>query len=355
MMRTLLFLSIAIVLLQQCLASPVLEGFPLNAIKKAKTEGLASVNDKTKLYLFNGTNHVPGGNALLEFDVASKTFKTIMTNSQGQNDCVSASIVCGDTYYAVWTQFPAAAGVLKVDLNKGTSEYLGTGAQRYIYHALQCGANGSSLVGFASQMPDKQGEALSFQLVHMDTSNGQTTEVGALPKVDFLGFDGAFKFSPDGSELYASFAGSLNPGSLAKGELYIMDVATGKVKEHHKLPSAKGFPYGVFPTGSDTFHMAFKSSTSIDVTMCQVTKKDSGSKIFPPTVKTSGCTTVDSLWAGSAPSPTCDGVLYSVKHNTQDGESQPMTAYDFSTGKPTNVVDLATVIPGSHIGTVACA
>lgn len=361
-MRTFLLITVAATL-HMCLASPPLEGFSRSVVNSANARGVpipATGNASTKLYLFNGTNVVPGTAELLEFDVASKTFKTIMKNSDGQNDCLSASIVCGDTYYAVWTQFPAAAGVLKVDLKTGANKYLGTGAQGYIYHGLQCGANSSSLVGFASQMGTGRLGSLSFQLVHMDTTTGETTEVGdGLPKVDFLGYDGAFKFSPDGTELYAAFTGSLNPSSFYKGNLYIMDVATGKVKEHHKLPAngAHGAPYAIFPTGSDSFHLAFMSQEEVQVTMCEATKKSSGGGLLPPTVEVSGCKQINSLWAGSVPMPTCGGVLYSVKDNAGDqpGAVQPLTTFNFNSGETTSVVDLSTVIPGNKIGTVTCA
>jgi len=339
-------------------------GYSRSAIQLANLKSKASTvhpfsEDTAKLYLFNGTNEVPGSNELLEYDVKAKTYTTIARNNLGQNDCLSASVVCGGTYYAVWTMFPAAAGVLAIDLKTGKSNYLGTGGQSYIYHTIGCNPNdSSSLIGFASQMPTSSHKALQFQLVHLDIASGNTTMIGSLPPVTFGGYDGTFRISPDGTELYAAFPGKGElQGKATTGDLYIMDIASGKVKEHHKVPAAQGYPYAVFPSGSETFHGTFLDPKTHDVSLCTVTKKGSGGGLFPAKLELSSCKVINNLFAGSVPMPVCGNTLYSVADNIGQGPGSPqaLTAVDISSGEATQLVDLSTVIPGNFIGTVACA
>ena len=188
-----LFAAVALTIAAPALAE--LEGFPFNALHHA---GRASIPSATAsaptLYMFNNSHEVPGNVELFEFDVTAKTYKTVFTSPMAQNDCVSGSVVCGDTYYAVWPQVPAAAGVLKIDLKTGKSSSLPTGGEGYIYHALQCNPkNASSILGLASKMGGKPGGGLAFQLVELDTTDGPTagdsTVIGEASVGLIVGFD----------------------------------------------------------------------------------------------------------------------------------------------------------------------
>merc|ERR1711907_89721 len=347
-----LFAAVVLTIAAPALAE--LEGFPFNALHHA---GRASIPSATAsgptLYMFNNSHQVPGNVELFEFDVTAKTYKTVFTSPMAQNDCVSGSVICGDTYYAVWTQVPVAAGVLKIDLKTGKSSSLPTGGEGYIYHTLRCNPkNASSIIGLASKMGGKPGGGLAFQLVELDTTDGPTagdsTVIGEFPKVTFGGYDGTFKFTDDGTQVYATFPGGLEP-TKKNSDLYIMDMATGKVTEHHKLPPKYGQPYTVFPTGKDTFRMSFLQHT--DVTLCTV-DKSSGGPLFP--AKLTDCKAVSEMYAGSTPSPMCQGKLYAVGFSPAPGNPQVLNAVDVSTGAVTSIGDLDTLIPGAWIGTTAC-
>jgi hypothetical protein len=348
-------------------ASRPLDAFPLNAIKASRArvgptawaplaDSAKSTNGAgTALYLYNNSHVVPGKTALLKFDVDTKNVTTVATTDYAQNDCYSAAVQCGDHYYAVWDTFPAAAGIVSIDLKTGDANFLGTGGQNYLYHSLHCGQNASSLLGIASSPGTKHA---TFFLNSVSTTTGDSTVIAQFPTVDYAGYDGGFSFTEDGTQVYAAFPGAVAPRH-ARGDLYILNTATGAILEHHKIPYDKGIPYQMFPSGSDSFQGSFIDSATNKVELCSISKSGSaGGKVFPGSVlKLSDCSVKPELYVGSAPMPICNGKLYAVPDNlgAGPGSTQPLREIDLASGSVREIVDLASVIPGTYIGAVACA
>ena len=156
----------------------------------------------------------------------------------------------------MFTEYPAAAGVLKIDLKTNKFDYMGTAFQMFIYHHLHCGTNGE-ILGIASQ-PGQSKATVS--LVSLNTTNGNSTTIGTFPAIGrsftgFVGFDGPLKITPDGKEAWVAWAGAFPP-KVKTGELLIMDTSTGKIKEKHTISTKHDTPYEIYPTGADSLRVA---------------------------------------------------------------------------------------------------
>merc|ERR1719326_212981 len=333
-MRAFLLITVATVLHSCLAAQPEVFGYSQASIRAAKAKLTADSgvvtplhegNGTGKLYLFNNSVVVPGSPALLEFDLSTKKYSVVkeLPPQYAIYDVVSGSVVCGDTYYAVYTQYPAAAGVLKIDLKTKKFDYMGTGSQLFIFHDLHCGANGD-LLGIASQPGQTKA---GMYLVTLDTASGNSTIIG---------------------------------------ELLIMDTSTGKIKEKHTIPTKYGTPYEIYPTGADSFRVAFAehwNTPKFEVNLCTATKSSSSGRRLlgggkgGSSLTISSCTNVAAYkHSGSAPNPVCGDKIIAVGVAARyAGESQPLNEIDLATGKSTEITDLQNVIPGTEIGAVACA
>merc|ERR1719326_1788147 len=355
-MRAFLLITVATVLHSCLAAQPEVFGYSQASIRAAKAKLTADSgvvtplhegNGTGKLYLFNNSVVVPGSPALLEFDLSTKKYSVVkeLPPQYAIYDVVSGSVVCGDTYYAVYTQYPAAAGVLKIDLKTKKFDYMGTGSQP-----------GQTKAG--------------MYLVTLDTASGNSTIIGEFPTMGasftgFVGFDGPLKFTPDGKEAWVAWAGAFPP-KVKTGELLIMDTSTGKIKEKHTIPTKYGAPYEIYPTGADSFRVAFAehwNTPKFEVNLCTATKSSSSGRRLlgggkgGSSLTISSCTNVAAYkHSGSAPNPVCGDKIIAVGVAARyAGESQPLNEIDLATGKSTEITDLQNVIPGTEIGAVACA
>ena len=120
---------------------------------------------------------------------------------------------------------------------------------------------------------------------------------------------------------WVAWAGAYPP-KVKTGELLIMDTSTGKIKEKHTIPTKYGTPYEIYPTGADSFRVAFVGDWNGPkqvVNLCTATKSSSSGRRLlgggggGSSLKLSSCTTVAGLnHAGSSPTPVCGDKIIAV-------------------------------------------
>lgn len=324
----------------------------------------------TKLVMFNNSQVVPGTATLLEFDTETNTFARVAeaTGMQpAEADVVDAAVLCGDKFYAVWTQVPVADGILQVDMKTRAWEYLpaGDGGNTgEIYHALACGASEDVLLGLATR--PASGGGVSYHLMQYNaTVPGAitTTEIGAFPaSLPFVGYDTMYRFSADNKYLYASFANNNFVGKATSGSTIVMSTEDGSIAAQWAFPDGVGMPYTMLPTTTlgETFKGAFMDGRTFKVQLCDVSPSADaltaigGRGVGSASVQ--NCKSANALYSASAPMPVCksDGKLWTFKMAPMPGSPQPLTSFDTKTGEQKAGVDLSTVVPSSFLGTMAC-
>jgi len=259
---------------------------------------------------------------------------------------LSASVVCGDSYYAAWTNVPASAGILRASLSTGEMVY-NTGVSGSNYHQIACTENEDTIMVVKSMA----GTPATFSLQKYNFPDNSEVEIASLPFSSFPGRDNIFGFTSDGKSLFAHFPNSIDPTKMTTGTLYVVDTTANQTIQKFDYPKRVGEVYDVYPgkSSSDDFVASFKSSFT-KAHLCQMSFQGS-------TLKKGACEKAGYLNAGSAPKPVCsDGQAYAMPHNigTGPGSTQPLTQFDPQTGKYTTLVDLSSVIPLNFLGSVAC-
>ena len=267
--------------------------------------------------------------------------------------------MCGNTFYAIWANAPVAAGIAAVDLTTGKATYAtSTSSSLTIYHAIACDPKSTdaaqSVIGVAT-MPSG-GAMVDTKLMRFDFSTGASTTIGAFPSgVDFDGYDNGFRFTKDGTQLYAAFPNQNFVPKVTGGTLYVMDTSSGAIVEGPKKFKGSGWggvgmPYDIYPTGKDTFRGAFIGPHNNKIRLCDLDKSGSA-------VQVSNCVASPNLNTESVAAPLCDdGGIYATmgKENGQPVTSQPLYKIDVATGASTTVADLATVVQNAYSVNVAC-
>ena len=337
-------------------------GLAVSATAGVTTAARPSGASDPKLYMFNNSRVVPGSPSLLAYDHGANSYSTVaQLPAQFSSDSVSdAAVVCGNTFYAVWAEVPIAEGIFGVDLTTGKSKiYSNGGVSGQTFHALSCGNQQGSLLALSTT--PKSGGGLQFQLVNYDLDNEVTTPVGTFTSdsqhpTNFAGFDNGFRFH--GNYLYATFPDNEFEPKIKSGSLQVMDTSSGKVTQKFTFPYGAGMPFGIYPSGNETFKGAFMDTHSQEVKLCdldlssgEADAQDGG------TANIENCKSAQWLDTGSAPLPICeDGNLYALKNNINGGpgSAQLLTAVDLDSGATKYQVDMATVVPGTFLGAVAC-
>lgn len=324
----------------------------------------------TKLAMFNNSQVVPGTVSLLQYDTETNSFSRVAEASgiqQAEASVVDAAVVCGSKFYAVWTQVPVADGVLQVDMNSRKMDYLpagDSGNQGTIYHALACGSSEDTLLALATRPASSGG--VSFHLMRYNTTDpSSSTEIGAFPdSLPFVGYDTMYRFSADNKYLYASFANNEFVGKATSGSTFVMSTTDGSIAAHWEFPDNIGMPYTMLPTNTlgETFKGAFVDGKTFEVKLCDVSPSAdsltavSGSGGGGGSASVGNCKSADAMWSASAPMPVCksDGKLWTFPLSPAPGAPQQLTSVDVKTGELKPDVDLSTVVPFAHLGTIAC-
>ena len=315
-----------------------------------------------KLYMLNNSKVVPGTPTLLAYDHDTNKYATVaqLPMEDSVYEIADAAVVCGDKFHAVWTNVPIADGILSIDLNSGqTKTYTNGGVPGQIFHAFACGDKPGSLLALTTT--PKSGGGLDFQLVTYDFASETTSIVGKFDSdsqhpTNFAGFDQGFHFTADRKQLYATFPDNEFEPKIRGGSLHVMDTTSGEVTQKFSFPAGVGMPYGIYPNGKGTFKGAFMNTPSQKITMCDISlPSDDSSAQGSGEASVSNCEAAPWLNSGSAPMPVCqDGNLYTIEHNFSPGMSQKLTAVDLQTGATNFQVDMAMVLPGTFIGSMAC-
>ena len=330
------------------------------------TAGVAAGAAAPKLYIFNNSQVVPGTDALLAYDHGTNKYATVanLPPQISVDEVSDAAVVCGDVFYAVWTEVPITDGVLGIDLNSGNATvYSNGGISGQIFHALACGNKPGTLLALSTT--PKSGGGLDFQLVSYDFASEATTIVGKFDSdsqhpTNFAGFDNGFHFTADGKQLYATFPDNEFEPKIRGGSLHIMDTSSGKVTQKVSFPEGVGMPYGIYPTNGNKgpFKAAFMDTPSQQIKMCDIelpSGEEGANALNSGQASVQNCKAAPWLSSGSAPMPVCaDGDLYTIEHNFKPGLSQKLTSVDLETGATKFQVDMAMVVPGTFIGAMAC-
>lgn len=308
------------------------------------------------LYLFNNTQTVPGTSSVLKFDLTAKTYETVAsinTLPTSATDALSSSVVCGDKFYAVWTDVPIASGILQASISTGKMAF-NTGAQGTVYHTLACGEKEGELLIVKTVAGTS--DSVVVQASKYDFDSNTDTVIGSFPDSNFAGYDTMYKFTADGKQCFAQFPESIDLEKVKTGTLYIMDTASGSV-DSYKFPKDVGLPYDIFPADSKTFSVSFVDYQTQKTKLCKGTVSNTVDKSEKSEVHVSDCNEADALWTHSLPKPVCgDGNAYAMPPNigTGPGSAQPLSSINVQTGESSTIVDLSSVIPLNFIGTVAC-
>ena len=297
-----------------------------------------------KLLFINGSRVVGGGlnTELISLDLSSKTTKKVSTNISSIFDYVSSSVVCGGTYYAVGTQAPVAMGIVAVDIATGKATMHPTESK--LAHALACSPTEGKLLMVMSEFTQPP----TFSLREYSVANQSTEVIHTFPKVSWGGWDSTFSFAKTG-ELWATFALGSDIMKQTSGELFIVDTATGKVKEHKKMRGA-GMPYLVTPSDGDKFLWVLAkngvSSAAEDLITCMADK----SGFFG--IKVSDCKPTKWLWGMGLPPAICGGTTYVAATVGMD-PSVPIYSISAS-GNTTQVTTIDVKSESYQFGSLAC-
>lgn len=174
------------------------------------------------------------------------------------------------------------------------------------------------------------------------------------PAVSWGGWDSTFSFAKPG-ELWATFPLGKDIMKQTSGELYIVDTATGKLKDHKETKGGlfgggPGEPYLVVPSEGDTFLwlLAKKGvkTAAEDLIACKGDK--SGSHIA-----VDGCKPAKELWAMGLPPAICDSTTYVA---ATIGSDPIVPIYSVSpSGKEMQVTTVNIAAPEYVFGTLACS
>jgi hypothetical protein len=318
--------------------------------------GIAThINGTSTFYMVNASNLVGGGKntEILRVEIGASggsTVNRVVTGIDPSFDEVSSSVVCGQKFYAVATQFPSALGLLVVDLQAKTHDLIGTVTENgdaLLLHALACGDTDDTVrvVGstFTSPRP-------TFSLRALNLSTSVAKLVGAFPGPDGkdavqwgMGYDSIFRFDLAAAELWASFPIKDLFGNYNRGELLVLDVTTGALKSRKQFKGSPGEPYFQLPAKDDlTFKGVFIKNTGV---MHFCTCDPSGQ-----TITVSACVDAGAWWAvGRPPTSSSLGDIYIASQALRHGRTQPVHKVNQDTGDLIHVIDLVGEDEDYHI------
>jgi len=290
----------------------------------------------------NGSQVVGGADSqLLELDFDAKTSRVVLDSGLGATwSFVDGSVVCGDLWYGVASNFPVGMAIAIVDISSPTGKLVGIQSLDFKPHHIKCGKAFGELITVGAD----NGNPTTFHLYRVSNLTSAvsptSTIIGTFPKVGWAGYPSIFQFTED--SLYVHFSkhvGIFDTG-FNTGEMFKMDLATGSISIHKQYEGAPGMPvfvtssdgksWGVFgkPTGGDEH--------AYDYSLCQVDA--SGSK-----VKVSQCKKdTERKWFNIQIPATCpgDNKYYFHSAGSQTHSDTPFFAADMSSGDLAQVFDL---------------
>ena len=225
---------------------------------------------QNSLYLFNNTQTVPGTSSVLKFDLTAKTYETVasintLPTSATNRHCPASSIVCGDKFYAVWTDVPIASGILQASISTGKMAF-NTGAQGTVYPARWPAEKKRASFSLSKTVAGTS-DSVVVQASKYDFDSNTDTVIGSFPDSNFAGYDTMYKFTADGKQCFAQFPESIDREKVKTGTLYIMDTASGGV-DSYKFPKDVGLGYDIFPADSKTFSVSFVDYQTQKTKLC---------------------------------------------------------------------------------------
>jgi len=234
----------------------------------------------------------------------TNAIKKISTSLPATYDYISASVVCGSTYFAVATNAPVAEGLLVVDMQTGSATLQQT--EGNLAHALACSPTAGKLVMVVSAFTTPR---TTFSLREYDVASQTTRVLYTFPRTTLWGgWDSTFSLAKTG-ELWATFPLGNDIMKYRRGELYIVDTVSGALKEHKTVAklAVPGEPYLVVPGKGDTFSWLLakdgEGSAAEKLQLCTADK--SGKEI-----RVSDCKKASELWAAGSTAAICNGTTY---------------------------------------------
>ena len=318
--------------------------------------GLTTTVGSTKLYMMNNTKVVPGTSSLLEYDTTTNNYVVISKDSSLQasvNDCIDAAVVCGNTWYGVWTDVPVNDGIVSIDLKTGKRQYLGPGMDGgVIHHALGCNNDDNTLYTLASKT--NNGKPVTFHVTSYNPANGTATTITDLPDVDFAGFDNSFGFTSDGM-LYAVFPNNEFEPKVTSGDLFLINAKTGGESTKYALPSDLGMSLGLWATAdSSTFKGGFVKQGPLKMTnkLCDIKLSTEGE------ASVSNCEEADYIQTHSSNAAAAceDKHAYLLQSNIGGGPGTPqlLTGLNLNNGSADLSVDISKSVSFNYVGALAC-
>ena len=323
---------------------PDLRSTPPSVEKSAPSQPAAG-----KTLLFVNDSRIVGDptelSELVSIDLTTKAMRKISTSMPSEFDYVSGSVACGSKYYAVATMPPAALGMVEVDMASGNTTLLAT--EGNLMHALACSPTAGKLMAVVSAFT--QGGP-TFSLREYDVATQTTRVIYTFPHSSkWGGWDSTFSLARKG-ELWATFPLGRDIMKYERGELYIIDTATGAVKEHKTVGrfDTPGEPYLIVPAEGDTFQwmLAPKGAKTAaqDLQLCTADK--SGREL-----EVKDCKPAADLWAIGAVPALCGDSLYIGAL----GMGGPVPIYEVSPAGEYNQTTSVDIRSSHYVfGTLAC-
>jgi len=214
---------------------------------------------------------------------------------------LSGAVVCGDIYYAVWTDIPLYYGVFGMNITSG--ELLFKDQTDLLFHTMDCAPGG--VVAAATSTAGNGG----MYLASYNASSKATKIISEFPSdLIFGGFDNAFVFSEDGSELWSAL-----PQERGNPVLTIMSTSTGDITGQRNFPSSfEGTPYVVLPGPfpGDTQGSAFIDNLN-NVPFLRWSEFAIPENPAADIVITPGDDVYADMYSSSQPWAHCGGIVYS--------------------------------------------
>lgn len=292
-----------------------------------------------RVAMVNNRNEQPSKATAYVVDTEAKTATPFTKDLDGANVYVSGSCICNGTYYAIQTDVPMSWGMVAVNMLTGVVTELDT---PQLFHAIWCDpTNPGKLLGIASGPPPP------FSFVRYDISSMQTEQILEFPTKDWGEYDNLFTFVEKANEIWAGFPKNKIIGG---GELYIIDVSTGKIKGSYNFSRdlEEDIPYVMFPGNGGSSNSSFtgvmmKGPLTSDIHFAHLS-------LDKDRVKINIAQKVSWFFSSSMPDKLCsDGNVYTMT------EQNHLVGMNPKTGKQVLDLDMASIIDVKNkVGGAAC-
>ncbi|GMH96541.1 hypothetical protein TrST_g12614 [Triparma strigata] len=221
---------------------------------------LAHVASGTDIYLTEMPAVIPGNYTNYKYDTESGSLTTLasqLESSYTAYDMVAGSATCGNRYYAAAVQAFISWGLMVTDVETGKTQVIDhtdfpSETNDKLVQTIWCDGTDSTGNSLIAVLSDTENPTYSvYRLVvdkDMSVSTSLIADIPQGPHESNTGWSTEFQATPDGSQVYASWA--VKGSSNSNGSIKRVDVESGEVSEW-SVTGDNGYVYAMFPKEND--------------------------------------------------------------------------------------------------------